>query len=262
MTPTGTPASASRSIASSRRAGVGARGSIFRAISRSSVVTETNTFTRPLLRHRRQQIEVAQNQVRFRYDPNGMARPREHLEDRARHAILTLDRLIRVGIGSQRDHARSIFRRRQLLLEQGRRAILDEQLALEVEPCGETEIGMARPGVAVNATVFAAAIGVDRPVERNVGRFVLRDDRARPLERHFRLQRGNGLVALPAVVEILSLDDLETAGRVRGRAAAAPEIGGGESIAEARAELVSDREALLIIEESAWDVDMAFDRNK
>ena len=47
ITPAGTPASLSASIASSRFCGVGARGSIWRASPRSSVVTETKTLTRP-----------------------------------------------------------------------------------------------------------------------------------------------------------------------------------------------------------------------
>ena len=43
ITPTGTPAAASRAIASSRRRGLPARGSMVRAISGSRVVIETET---------------------------------------------------------------------------------------------------------------------------------------------------------------------------------------------------------------------------
>ena len=49
MTATGTPASASAVMASSRFGGVAARGSILRATRRSSVVTEIATLTRPRL---------------------------------------------------------------------------------------------------------------------------------------------------------------------------------------------------------------------
>ena len=49
MTATGTPAALSSLMASSLRDGVAARGSILRAILRSSVVTEIATLTRPRL---------------------------------------------------------------------------------------------------------------------------------------------------------------------------------------------------------------------
>jgi hypothetical protein len=79
---------------------------------------------------------------------------------------------------------------------------------------------------------------------------VLRDDRARSLERHLRVQGGDFVVALPAVVEILFFDDLETAGGVRGGAAPAPGVEGREAVAEVGAELARDHCALLVVDET------------
>ena len=116
--------------------------------------------------------------------PDRMVRARQHLQHAAGDAVLPLDGLIGVGVGAERDHRRAVFRRRQLLLQQRRGVLLDEQLALEVEPRRQAEIGVGRARVAIGAAVFAAAIGIDRAVERDVGRLVAGDDRARPLERH------------------------------------------------------------------------------
>src|SRR5258708_11701625 len=69
---------------------------------------------------------------------------------------------------------------------------------------------MARPGVAVDAAVLAAAIGIDRVVEADVRRVVVRNDRARALDGHLRLE--GSLVLLfgrPAVVEHLARHGLE-----------------------------------------------------
>src|SRR5438876_6432312 len=69
---------------------------------------------------------------------------------------------------------------------------------------------MARPSVTINATVFASSVGVDRAVETDVGRIVVRDDRARALDRHLRLERPRVLLlGRPAVVECFALDRLE-----------------------------------------------------
>ena len=112
-----------------------------------------------------------------------MTRAREDFENGTGDAILPLDRLIGVGVGAERDDARAIFRRREFAFQQRRGAVLDEQLALEIEARGKAEIGVARPREAIEAAVLAAAIGIDRAVEGNIGEFVAGDDRARPAPR-------------------------------------------------------------------------------
>src|SRR5436190_7435811 len=79
---------------------------------------------------------------------------------------------------------------------------------------------MARPGVAVDAAVLAAAIGIDRAVEADVRRVVVRDDGARALDGDLRLEGALVLfVGRPAVVEGLARDGLEAPLDERARAA-------------------------------------------
>src|SRR2546423_13883727 len=79
---------------------------------------------------------------------------------------------------------------------------------------------MRRPREAVGAAMLAAAIGIDRAVEGDVGRVVGGDD----LFRRFFLHRGTQwrqeIDRAPAIVELLTLDRLEAAGAVRLGAAA------------------------------------------
>ena len=118
ITEVGTPAADNCRSASSRRAGVAARGSIMRASLGSSVVTDNATLTRLRSRHARQDVEIAQHQRRFGDDADRMAAALEHLEDAAHHPIFALDRLIGIGVGADRDGARLVAGCRQFALEQ------------------------------------------------------------------------------------------------------------------------------------------------
>jgi hypothetical protein len=106
---------------------------------------------------------------------------RQGLEDAPGDAILALDRLIRIGVRADGDRRAAIASRRQLLFQQPRRVRLVEQLGLEIEPGREIQVRVRRPGITINATVLAAAIRIDRLVERNVRRLIATDDRARRL---------------------------------------------------------------------------------
>ena len=83
---------------------------------------------------------------------------------------------------------------------------------------------MRRPGKAVDATMLAASIGIDRTVEPDVGRFVAGDDLARGIERDRGLERRQFVQALPAIVEGDPRFGLEPAARVGLRAAATPSL--------------------------------------
>ena len=122
------------------------------------------------LGHARENVDVARHQRRLGDDADGMAGALQHFENAAHDFALALDRLIGIGVGADRDHPRLVARRSQLLLEQRRRIGLREQLGLEVEPRRQAEIGMRRPREAIDAAVLAAAIGIDRAVEADVGR--------------------------------------------------------------------------------------------
>src|ERR1700734_3768625 len=91
---------------------------------------------------------------------------------------------------------------------------------------------MGRPGVAVEAAVLAAAIGIDRAVESNVRRLVARDDGLGLFPRDLGRQWLWRFVARPAVVEILALLELEAAGGVGRGAASAPELGGQDAFGD------------------------------
>ena len=97
-----------------------------------------------------------------------------------------LDRLIGIGVGADRDGARHVAGRRQFALQQFRRIGLREQLGFEIEARRQAEIGVGRPREAIDAAMLAAAIGIDRAVEGNVGRVVAGDDGARRRHRDAR----------------------------------------------------------------------------
>src|SRR6185369_15385992 len=122
------------------------------------------------------------------------------------------DRLVAVGVGAERDRLRLVARLGERLAQELGGVGLGEQLGLEVQARRELEIGMARPGVAVDAAVLAAAVRVDRAVEADVGRVVARNDRARALDGDLGLELAlRPLVRGPAVVERLARRAFETA---------------------------------------------------
>src|SRR3546814_4461498 len=112
-----------------------------------------------------------------------MARFGEYLDHRPRDAPFALDRLITVGIGADRERSDLVAPLGEFDAEQLRRIGLGEKLAFEVEPRRQVVKGVARAREAIDAAMFAAAIGVDRAVEADVGRLVARDDRLRVLDR-------------------------------------------------------------------------------
>src|SRR5262249_7578363 len=61
--------------------------------------------------------------------------------------------------------------------------------------------GVGRPREAIDAAVLAAAIGIDRAVEGNVGGIVAGDDLGGGIVGHGGFERGQFLETLPAVIE-------------------------------------------------------------
>ncbi len=175
-------------------------------------------------RHGGQEVEVAHDGCRLGDDRHRMAALRQHLEDAAGDLELALERLVGVGVGAERDRPAAVPRVGELALEDLCRVVLGEQPGLEIEPGRQAEVSVGRPRVAIDAAVLAAAIGVDRLLERDVGRGVARDHRAALVGDHLgRRGRGLGLrlgERAPAVVERLERRRLEAVGGVVGRAAA------------------------------------------
>ncbi len=94
---------------------------------------------------------------------------RQHFKQAPRDAIALLDRLIRICVCAHGDGRRLVARPRKLLFKKLRGIGLGEELAFEIKPWREPHIGMGRAREAVGATMLAAAIGIHRTVEWNVG---------------------------------------------------------------------------------------------
>ena len=175
-------------------------------------------------RHPRQNIDVAGHQRRLGDDADRMAGAFQHFENAAHDLPLALDRLIGIGIGADRDHARFVILRRQFLFQQLRRIGLGEQFRFEIEPRRQAEKSVGRPRKAVDAAMLATPVGVDRTVEADIRRIVAGDDLARGIDRDRGLERRQFVEALPAVVERDPRFGLEPAAGVGLRAAAAPPV--------------------------------------
>src|SRR3979490_2711595 len=94
---------------------------------------------------------------------------RQDFQDLPRDPVLALYRLVAVGVRSQRDRAWRVAGLGKRVAQKLRSIGLGEELGLEVEPGRELEIGVARPRIAIDAAVLAAAVGIDGAVEADVG---------------------------------------------------------------------------------------------
>merc|ERR1711969_129935 len=83
---------------------------------------------------------------------------------------------------------------------------------------------MGRTGKAIDAAMFAAAIGIDRPVEPHIGRGVARDHPARALYGNFGAQGRQVFVPVPAVMDRDAGLRLEPADIVAGGRASAAAV--------------------------------------
>ena len=146
----------------------------------------------------------------------------QHFQDAAHDFSFALDRLVRVGIGSDRDHSRFVILRSEFFFQKLRRIGFGEQFRFEIETRREAEIGVGRPRKTVDAAVLTSPIGIDRAVETDIRGIIAGDDLARGIERDGGLERRQLLEALPTIVEGNASLGLETAAGVRLRAAAAP----------------------------------------
>ena len=89
---------------------------------------------------------------------------------------LSFDWLVRVGDAGEHDDLGFPARAQERLSQQLRRTLLDQYPALEVQSGGEAEVLVGGTGVAVDAAVLAAAVGVQAVLEADVGRVVARED--------------------------------------------------------------------------------------
>ena len=134
-----------------------------------------------------------------------MAETRQHAEHGAGDAVVAFDGLVRVRCRPEGDRLRHVALHRELPLQQLGRVRLVEQLRLEIDARRKAHIGMVGPGEAVDATMLAAAIGIDRAIERQVRRSIPCQDAACALGKIFRRQAPDRVIRSPAVVERLAL---------------------------------------------------------
>ena len=156
----------------------------------------------PPPRHRGEQVEVALDEGRLGHQRERMVALGEYLEEAARDAVFALDRLVAVGIRAECDRAGPVVARGEFFPQQLDRVDLGVEARLEIQARRELEVRMARPRIAIDAAVLAAAIGIDRLGERDVRGIVARNDGARVFLGDLGLARRGKLVfGGPAVVE-------------------------------------------------------------
>ena len=185
----------------------------------------------PVRRHRREQIDIANDPIRLGGDRQRMPGFGKHRDAGARDPPVALDRLIGIGIRPERDRPHRIARPAQFGAEQFGGIRLGEQARFEIQPGGEIEIRMAGTGKAIDAAMFAAPIGVDRTIEADVGRLVARDDGARRFRRDRRAGRwrravDHGAGVAPVAIGFALRQGEAGAGRVAGGTAAVDGVGG------------------------------------
>ena len=73
---------------------------------------------------------------------------------------------------------------------------------------------MRRPRVTINTAMLAAAIGIDRLVEGNIGAVVACNDGAGRRILDFSFERGQFAKTFPAIVKALALFAIKTAGGI------------------------------------------------
>ena len=189
ITVVGMPAADSARMVSIRFCGVAARGSIARASFRSSVVTDSATFAKPSAAMGARMSMSRVISADLVTMPTGFLNSASTCKHGARYFPLALDRLIGVGVGPHRDDLRLVGGLAQFRLQKLRRIGFHQKLSLEIESRREAEISVGGPRETIDAAMLAAAIGIDRLVERNIRRVVPRDDGAGGIARNVGLQR-------------------------------------------------------------------------
>src|ERR1017187_1763048 len=96
--------------------------------------------------------------------------------------------------------------------------LLDDDLRFKIEPGGKTKIFVVRTGVAIDAAVLAATVGIDARFEADVRAGVAGDDGDAGIPIKLRLRRG--IVRLVPLLIAFIRGMLEAIGRILRRPAA------------------------------------------
>ena len=120
-------------------------------------------------RHRTQNVEIAQDQGGLGDEDDRVPVAGEDLEQVARVLQPSFDRLPGICIGPDHEWGGFVAGAVEMGFQKGRAVRLGHDDALEVQARRIAQIRVAGPGVAIDAAMLAASIGIDRLVEGNVG---------------------------------------------------------------------------------------------
>ncbi len=146
----------------------------------------------------RPQVDVADDQRRLGDDADRVARFEQHLEHRAGQLGLTLEGLVGIGRGAERDGRAGVARLAQFFAQQAGGIGFGEYLRFEIQPRRQAQISVGRPGVAVDAAVLAAPVRIQRLIKAEIRRIVAADDTFCTVDQQARLRQG-GFRWLPAI---------------------------------------------------------------
>jgi hypothetical protein len=135
-------------------------------------------------------------------------RLQQQFENGAGNPPIFLDRLEWVGVRTKRDGSDRIAWLRKSGMEELGGVGLGEQPALEIDAGRQVMECVGGPGEAIDATMLAAAIGVDRTIESNVRRSVSGYDAFRPFNRNGGPPERNSIQASDCVQPIAVRDAL------------------------------------------------------
>jgi len=162
-------------------------------------------------------VDVAGDEMVFGDDGDGIAEFGEDFEAAASEFEAAFDRLIAVGDAAEGDDFGLPFFGGKLFAQEFGSVFLDHDFGFEIEAGRETEVFVERAGVAVDAAVLAAAIGIDAGFESDVGAVVVSDDGAGAVFKELGA-RGRVFFGVPVGIGF-EVEFLEAIGRIAGCAA-------------------------------------------
>ena len=115
------------------------------------------------------EVSVAEDEGGFGHGGDGLAAVGEDFEALAGDLHFVFDGLVDVGAGGHDDGLGFPAGVGEFFFEEVGGVGLGHEFGFEIEAAGETEVFVVLACEAVDAAVFAAAVGVEGPVEGDVG---------------------------------------------------------------------------------------------
>src|SRR5688572_11275484 len=91
---------------------------------------------------------------------------------------MPLYRLVRIGYTAHSDDLRFPSRRTQLLAQQQRGFLLDQDLGLEIQSGRKSQIFVCGPRITIDATVLTAPVWVNTGTEADIRTVIVSDQRS------------------------------------------------------------------------------------